>query len=57
MMTDDPAQAVKVVLEAYAAQTRLARERAEREREADTPRPLAAAAKAPRPAKSARRRS
>jgi len=40
MMTDVPAQAVKVVLEAYAAQTRQARERAERERETETPRPL-----------------
>jgi len=40
MMTDVPAQAVKVVLEAYAAQTRLAHERAERERETETPRPL-----------------
>jgi hypothetical protein len=29
MMTDDPAQAVKVVLEGYAAQTRQARERAQ----------------------------
>jgi uncharacterized protein (TIGR00730 family) len=34
MMTDDPAQATQVVLDAYAAQTRLAGERAEREREA-----------------------
>jgi len=41
MMTDDPAQATQVVLDAYAAQTRLASERAQREREA----PLARAIK------------
>jgi len=60
MMTDDPAQAVKVVMEAYAAQTRLARERLEREHEADTPRPLSAAEDPPRPTRApraARRRS
>jgi len=33
MMTDDPAQATQVVLDAYAAQTRLASERAQRQRE------------------------
>jgi uncharacterized protein (TIGR00730 family) len=33
MMTDDPAQATKGVLDAYAAQTRLAGERAQRKRE------------------------
>src|SRR5262249_20899288 len=37
MMTDDPGQAAKVVLDAYAAQTRLAAERVQREGE----RPLA----------------
>jgi hypothetical protein len=40
MMTDDPAEAAKVVLDAYAAQTRIAAERAEREREAQMPRPV-----------------
>src|SRR5258705_7373971 len=57
MMTDDPAQATKVVLEAYATQTRLARERAERERETETPRPLQTADAPPRPVpRTARRR-
>jgi uncharacterized protein (TIGR00730 family) len=40
LMTDVPAQAVRVVLDAYAAQTRIASERAQREREADLPRPV-----------------
>jgi predicted Rossmann-fold nucleotide-binding protein len=57
MMTDDPAQATKVVLEAYATQTRLARERAAREREADMPVPLDAGDRPPRAAAPARRRS
>jgi len=39
MMTDDPAQATKVVLDAYAAQTRLAAERAQHERDAEEARP------------------
>ena len=41
MMTDDPAQAVKVVLDAYAAQTRQARERAPSGSARPVPRPLA----------------
>src|SRR5687768_14975095 len=56
MMTDVPADAVKVVLEAYAAQTRLARERAERERETETPRPLETADPPPRAARRSRGR-
>jgi uncharacterized protein (TIGR00730 family) len=59
MMTDDPAEAVKVVLEAYAAQTRMAEERAEREKEAKLPRPpleLERDRPAPAPAAGARRR-
>ena len=56
MMTDDPEQAVKVVLEGYAAQIQQARERAEREREADMPRPLETADPPARPARPARRR-
>jgi uncharacterized protein (TIGR00730 family) len=39
MMTDDPAQAAQVVLDAYAAQARVAGERAERERDSERPRP------------------
>jgi hypothetical protein len=54
MMTDVPAQAVKVVLEAYAAQTRLAHERAERERETETPRPLETADPPPAAPRKAR---
>jgi len=41
-MTDEPAQAVQVVVDAYAAQSRLAVERAEREREAQMARPIEA---------------
>jgi uncharacterized protein (TIGR00730 family) len=40
LMTDVPSQAVRVVLDAYAAQTRIAGERAQREREAEQPRPV-----------------
>jgi predicted Rossmann-fold nucleotide-binding protein len=56
MMTDDPEQAVKVVLEGYAAQIQQARERAEREREEDMPRPLETADPPARPARPVRRR-
>ena len=62
LMTDVPAQAVKVVLDAYAAQSRIAEERAHREREAESPRPVGPdrptpPARAPRPAAKRRRRS
>jgi uncharacterized protein (TIGR00730 family) len=40
MMTDDPAQAAQVVLEAYAAQSRVAAERTQRERDAQMPRTI-----------------
>jgi uncharacterized protein (TIGR00730 family) len=62
LMTDVPAQAVKVVLDAYAAQTHIAKERAQREREAESPRPVGPdrpppAARPARPAPRRRRRS
>jgi uncharacterized protein (TIGR00730 family) len=56
LMTDVPAQAVRAVLDAYAAQTRIASERAQREVEAEQPRPVDPD-RPPAPAPARRRRS
>jgi uncharacterized protein (TIGR00730 family) len=56
LMTDVPAQAVKVVLDAYAAQSRIASERAHRDREAESPPPVAPERPPEAPARPAARK-